>query len=212
MVIYPGLICVGDISDGVGAHVAGWQVKYFSRCCKQSLMMLSRSVAISSGAQMTMLSSPSWYPHCMAGMLSGQSGYHVGANFTVGWQMCGGSFCRWHSLSVSRVRHRCSSLVKALHILTVNRGALLEWRTRGSWCLPFTVCCSSREKLKLIPCSSQLRTHLGKPIHPRPEESPEELAARVHKAVSDLIQKHQRLPGNILRALLARLYESPKID
>lgn len=67
--------------------------------------------------------------------------------------------------------------------------------------------------LKFIPCSSpQLRTHLGKPILPRPEESPEELAVRVHKAVSDLIQHHQRLPGNISRALLARLYESPKID
>ncbi|KAK3853347.1 hypothetical protein Pcinc_040105 [Petrolisthes cinctipes] len=58
----------------------------------------------------------------------------------------------------------------------------------------------------------KLRTHLGKPIHPKPNESPEDLAARVHKGVGDLIQQHQRLPGNILRALLARVYESPKID
>lgn len=58
----------------------------------------------------------------------------------------------------------------------------------------------------------QLRTHLGKPIYQKPGETAEELAERVREALDKLIQENQKLPGNILRALLARVYENPKRD
>ena len=57
----------------------------------------------------------------------------------------------------------------------------------------------------------QLRTHLGKPITPEPGETPEELANRVYSAINNLIQRHQKMPGNILRALAARVYEKSKL-
>ncbi|XP_076032896.1 DGAT1/2-independent enzyme synthesizing storage lipids [Oratosquilla oratoria] len=56
----------------------------------------------------------------------------------------------------------------------------------------------------------KLRTHLGKPVLAMPGETAEELAVRVETALQELINKHQRLPGNIFRALLARVYEKPK--
>ncbi|KAK7067977.1 Transmembrane protein 68 [Halocaridina rubra] len=74
------------------------------------------------------------------------------------------------------------------------------------------------EKLR-FPCAPiyggfpvKLRAHLGKPIYHEPGETPEELATRVQRSLEDLILKNQKLPGNILRALLARVYESPKRD
>ncbi|MCL4131770.1 UNVERIFIED_CONTAM: hypothetical protein GTU68_044948, partial [Idotea baltica] len=58
----------------------------------------------------------------------------------------------------------------------------------------------------------KLRTYLGPPIFPLPDETPEELALRTQHAVEALIEKHQRLPGNILRALVARVYDRKKSD
>ncbi|XP_042241039.1 transmembrane protein 68-like isoform X1 [Homarus americanus] len=58
----------------------------------------------------------------------------------------------------------------------------------------------------------KLRAHLGDPIYHRPDETPEELAERIREALDKLIQENQKLPGNILRALVARIYESPKQD
>ncbi|KAG5890640.1 hypothetical protein JTB14_034930 [Gonioctena quinquepunctata] len=48
-------------------------------------------------------------------------------------------------------------------------------------------------------------THLGKPIPYDGNLTPEQLQAKVAAALEDLIQKHQRLPGNILLALLERI-------
>ncbi|XP_023019813.2 DGAT1/2-independent enzyme synthesizing storage lipids isoform X1 [Leptinotarsa decemlineata] len=48
-------------------------------------------------------------------------------------------------------------------------------------------------------------THVGKPIPYDGSLTPEELQAKVAAAIEDLVQKNQRLPGNILLALLERI-------
>ncbi|CAL4128191.1 unnamed protein product, partial [Meganyctiphanes norvegica] len=69
-------------------------------------------------------------------------------------------------------------------------------------------------RLPLVPLYGgfpvKLRTHLGRPIIPMADETPDELAARVKKHLYELIHQHQRLPGNIFRSLVARVYEKPK--
>ncbi|KAJ8957838.1 hypothetical protein NQ318_001834 [Aromia moschata] len=51
----------------------------------------------------------------------------------------------------------------------------------------------------------KLTTHLGKPIPYDPDLTPEQLQAKVATAIEDLVNEHQRLPGNILYALLDRV-------
>ncbi|XP_042873475.1 transmembrane protein 68-like [Penaeus japonicus] len=58
----------------------------------------------------------------------------------------------------------------------------------------------------------KLRAHLGEPIYHREGETVEELAQRIRASLNSLIQRKQKLPGNILRALLARFYEPSKND
>ncbi|CAH1114006.1 unnamed protein product [Psylliodes chrysocephalus] len=48
-------------------------------------------------------------------------------------------------------------------------------------------------------------THLGKPIPYDENLTPEQLQTKVSLAIEDLIKKHQRIPGNILYALLDRI-------
>ncbi|XP_064486569.1 DGAT1/2-independent enzyme synthesizing storage lipids-like [Ornithodoros turicata] len=57
----------------------------------------------------------------------------------------------------------------------------------------------------------KLRTVIGKPIPFDPAMTPAELAQKAAEAVEALIQRHQRIPGSILRALLDRFYERPKV-
>lgn len=93
-----------------------------------------------------------------------------------------------------------SSCIKTLsedHILSISPGGVREAQF-------------SDHNYQLILPLFQLRTHLGEPLYPKPGESPEELAERIQEAVSVLIRENQRLPGRILRALLARVYEAPK--
>ncbi|XP_067005399.1 DGAT1/2-independent enzyme synthesizing storage lipids [Anabrus simplex] len=56
----------------------------------------------------------------------------------------------------------------------------------------------------------KLRTHIGKPIPYNADLTPEQLQRKVACALEELIVKHQRLPGSILRALVERVYEVPK--
>lgn len=56
----------------------------------------------------------------------------------------------------------------------------------------------------------KLVTHLGKPIPHDPSLTPEQLQKKVAKAIEDLIEEHQRVPGSILRALTERIYQVPK--
>ncbi|CAH4023422.1 unnamed protein product [Pieris brassicae] len=56
----------------------------------------------------------------------------------------------------------------------------------------------------------KLITHLGKPIHPDPSLTPEQLQQKVATAIEDLVEEYQRLPGSILHALIERVYEMPK--
>ncbi|XP_026281681.1 transmembrane protein 68 isoform X2 [Frankliniella occidentalis] len=56
----------------------------------------------------------------------------------------------------------------------------------------------------------KLKTHVGKPIPYDSALTPEELSLKVASAVEDLIAKHQRIPGSLLRALVERVYEIPK--
>ncbi|XP_047737296.1 uncharacterized protein LOC125178183 [Hyalella azteca] len=51
-------------------------------------------------------------------------------------------------------------------------------------------------------------SYLGPCVYPLPDESDEQLAQRVERAVRSLIVQHQRLPGNILAALLDRIHPS----
>ncbi|KAK8397473.1 hypothetical protein O3P69_004911 [Scylla paramamosain] len=130
-----------------------------------------------------------------------------------------------------------SSCIKTLsedHILSISPGgAMLKWPSElmPPSCQPFTE--NIREAFRVVawpqrlwvtlyeklrfPCAPiyggfpvKLRTHLGEPIYPKPGESPEELAERIQESLAALIRENQKLPGRILRALMARVYEAPK--
>ncbi|XP_006818878.1 DGAT1/2-independent enzyme synthesizing storage lipids-like [Saccoglossus kowalevskii] len=50
----------------------------------------------------------------------------------------------------------------------------------------------------------KLRTFIGDPIPYDPSLTPQQLAVKVQDAVQDLIDKHQKIPGNVFRALMDR--------
>ncbi|KAA0719245.1 Transmembrane protein 68 [Triplophysa tibetana] len=56
----------------------------------------------------------------------------------------------------------------------------------------------------------KFRTFLGDPIPYDPKLNAAELAEKVQQAVQALIDKHQKIPGNILRALLERFHREHK--
>ncbi|KAA8587588.1 hypothetical protein FQN60_016450 [Etheostoma spectabile] len=56
----------------------------------------------------------------------------------------------------------------------------------------------------------KFRTFLGDPIPYDPNINAAELAEKVQQAVQSLIDQHQQIPGNILRALLERFYTKHK--
>ncbi|XP_060054875.1 monoacylglycerol/Diacylglycerol O-acyltransferase isoform X2 [Erinaceus europaeus] len=58
----------------------------------------------------------------------------------------------------------------------------------------------------------KLRTYLGDPIPYDPKITAEELAEKTKNAVQALIDKHQRIPGNIMSALLERFQKKQKIN
>ncbi|NWR12896.1 TMM68 protein, partial [Paradoxornis webbianus] len=58
----------------------------------------------------------------------------------------------------------------------------------------------------------KLRTFIGKPIPYDPNVTAEELAAKTKAAVQALIEKHQKIPGNIFRALMERFQTQKKED
>lgn len=57
----------------------------------------------------------------------------------------------------------------------------------------------------------KLKTHIGKPIPYSDNLTPEQLQLKILHALEELIQEHQRIPGSIMRALLERVYENPKL-
>nr|XP_018916703.1 PREDICTED: transmembrane protein 68 [Bemisia tabaci] len=69
-------------------------------------------------------------------------------------------------------------------------------------------------KIPLVPIYGgfpvKLRTYIGKPIIFEDGVTPEEVQIKVAAAVEELIQKHQRVPGSITRALFDRFYTNPK--
>ncbi|XP_048868138.1 transmembrane protein 68 isoform X2 [Brienomyrus brachyistius] len=56
----------------------------------------------------------------------------------------------------------------------------------------------------------KFRTYLGDPIPYDPNMTAAELAKKVQRAVQSLIDQHQKIPGNVLRALLERFHRRPK--
>ncbi|XP_036375103.1 transmembrane protein 68-like [Megalops cyprinoides] len=56
----------------------------------------------------------------------------------------------------------------------------------------------------------KFRTYLGDPIQYDPNITAAELADKAQRAVQSLIDKHQRIPGNVLRALLERFHRRRK--
>ncbi|XP_039531608.1 transmembrane protein 68 [Pimephales promelas] len=58
----------------------------------------------------------------------------------------------------------------------------------------------------------KFRTYLGDPIPYDPKLNAAELAEKVQQAVQALIDKHQKIPGNVLRALLERFQREHKED
>ncbi|XP_014737121.1 PREDICTED: transmembrane protein 68-like [Sturnus vulgaris] len=58
----------------------------------------------------------------------------------------------------------------------------------------------------------KLRTFIGEPIPYEPNVTAEELAAKTKAALQALIEKHQKLPGNIFRALMERFQTQKKED
>uniref|UniRef100_A0A8B9S3U0 Transmembrane protein 68 n=1 Tax=Apteryx owenii TaxID=8824 RepID=A0A8B9S3U0_APTOW len=58
----------------------------------------------------------------------------------------------------------------------------------------------------------KLRTFLGEPIPYEPNVTAEELTAKAKAAVQSLIDKHQKIPGNVFRALMERFQTRQKED
>ena len=58
----------------------------------------------------------------------------------------------------------------------------------------------------------KLRTHIGSPIYPSPDMTPEQLNKLAVEAVEALIAEHQVLPGTLTQALAARIDESGKLS
>ncbi|NXH29260.1 TMM68 protein, partial [Myiagra hebetior] len=58
----------------------------------------------------------------------------------------------------------------------------------------------------------KLRTFIGEPIPYEPNMTAEELAEKTKAAVQVLIEKHQKIPGNIFRALMERFQTQKKED
>nr|CAD7449291.1 unnamed protein product [Timema bartmani] len=69
-------------------------------------------------------------------------------------------------------------------------------------------------KLPIVPIYGgfpvKLRTHVGEPIPYDGNLTPEQLQKKVAASLEELIVKHQKIPGSILRALIERIYEVPK--
>jgi len=57
----------------------------------------------------------------------------------------------------------------------------------------------------------KLRTHIGEPIYPEPEMTPEELRDKCRDALEKMVQDHQRVPGSIFRGILDRFWTKPRI-
>ncbi|XP_075350809.1 DGAT1/2-independent enzyme synthesizing storage lipids-like [Mycteria americana] len=58
----------------------------------------------------------------------------------------------------------------------------------------------------------KLRTFIGEPIPYEPNITAEELTAKTKAALQALIEKHQKIPGNIFRALMERFQTQKKED
>uniref|UniRef100_A0A8D0GL83 Transmembrane protein 68 n=1 Tax=Sphenodon punctatus TaxID=8508 RepID=A0A8D0GL83_SPHPU len=73
-----------------------------------------------------------------------------------------------------------------------------------------------RIRLPIVPLYGgfpvKLRTYIGEPIPYDPNITAEELAKKTKLALEALIAKHQKIPGNIRRALLERFDKHQKDD
>ncbi|XP_009981586.1 PREDICTED: transmembrane protein 68-like [Tauraco erythrolophus] len=73
-----------------------------------------------------------------------------------------------------------------------------------------------RIRLPIVPLYGgfpvKLRTFIGEPIPYEPNITAEELTAKTKAALQALIEKHQKLPGNIFRALMERFQTQKKED
>ncbi|XP_045416779.1 transmembrane protein 68 isoform X4 [Lemur catta] len=58
----------------------------------------------------------------------------------------------------------------------------------------------------------KLRTYLGDPIPYDPKVTAEELTEKTKNALQALIDEHQRIPGNIMSALLERFHRKQKVN
>ena len=101
--------------------------------------------------------------------------------------------------------------VKIIPVFTVNlREAFRSVSLFRGWFRSFY----DRTRLPIVPVYGgfpvKLRTIIGKPIEYDPNVSPEEVAAKTAKAIEDLIRENQRLPGNILMAILDRFVSRNK--
>ncbi|KAL3287441.1 hypothetical protein HHI36_001912 [Cryptolaemus montrouzieri] len=80
---------------------------------------------------------------------------------------------------------------------TVNIGRRLFLRLYARFKLPFAPVYGGFP-VKLI-------THLGEPIPYDPNLTPEDLQNKVAESLDELVKKHQRIPGSILRGLMDRI-------
>ncbi|KAL8177547.1 UNVERIFIED_CONTAM: Transmembrane protein 68 [Gekko kuhli] len=71
-------------------------------------------------------------------------------------------------------------------------------------------------RLPLVPLYGnfpvKLRTFLGEPVPYQPKVTAEELAEQAKNGVQSLINRHQKLPGNVFRALTERFAVQKKDD
>merc|ERR1712098_20794 len=73
-----------------------------------------------------------------------------------------------------------------------------------------------KTKLPVSPCYGlfpvKLKTHIGTPIYPKKDMTPEEMRTLTIEAIEGMITKYQQLPGSLPRALQERAnYEMDNI-
>jgi len=57
----------------------------------------------------------------------------------------------------------------------------------------------------------KLRTHIGEPIYPEPDMSPEKMRDLCKESLEKIIAQHQRIPGSILRGIFDRFFKKHRI-
>ncbi|KAF4803218.1 Transmembrane protein [Turdus rufiventris] len=107
-------------------------------------------------------------------------------------------------------KEACVGTLGKGHLLAIAPGGVREALFSDEM---YTILWSDRKGFAHVAIDAKvLRTFIGEPIPYDPNMTAEELAAKTKAAVQALIEKHQKIPGNIFRALMERFRTQKKED